>query len=200
MSSTPTVLLDNFESNNPCVASIGTDSTSSLLSAINHLTELGHQKIALLNGDFNSYISERRTLAFKSACQSNEIIVNDDAIRYGDYSIQCATLYVEAFLEMGTTAIICCSDLMAMGVITECIRLGKRVPEDISVIGFDDVPIAAHLSPPLTTIRQDRNNLGRLAFSTLQLLLNNIPIGRTLLRPELVIRDSTAKIQNKNSK
>jgi LacI family transcriptional regulator len=96
-------------------------------------------------------------------------------------------------LNNGATAIVCSSDLIASGVIAELRRLGKRVPEDVSVIGFDDLPVAQHLTPALTTVRQDRVCLGKSAFMMLDELIHNVSISKLLLRPELIVRESTGK-------
>ena len=95
---------------------------------------------------------------------------------------------------MGITAILCGNDLLASGVINECRKRGVKVPGDLSVIGFDDIPPAARLDPPLTTIRQDRTELGRSGFYTLHSLINRIPICRTMLRPQLIVRQSTGPV------
>ena len=98
------------------------------------------------------------------------------------------------FLKAGATAIICGNDLIAKGVISECNARGLRVPEDISVVGFDDIPMAEVLNPPLTTIRQERNEIGRCAYVMLNSLIQQIPISKTLVRPILIERGSTAKV------
>lgn len=192
----PTVLLDNIEENNPFVAYIGTDSGQGLETAVRHLKELGHKNVAFLNGDKNSMISKIRGFFFRKACEKYEINYGE-LIQYGDYTAECAKLYVEDFISNGATAIICSSDIMAMGAIAECENLGLKVPEDISVIGFDDLPLSAHMTPPLTTIRQERIDLGKQGYFTLYSLINGVKIGQTLLRPEFVIRGSTAQAKIK---
>ncbi|MDE7258923.1 MAG: substrate-binding domain-containing protein, partial [Lachnospiraceae bacterium] len=99
-------------------------------------------------------------------------------------------------LSMGITAILCGNDLIASGVIEECTLRGFRVPEDISVVGFDDLPTSAQLTPPLTTIRQDCITLGKCGFFSLNSLINHVPISRTMLRPQLVVRKSTSSVAN----
>ena len=70
-------------------------------------------------------------------------------------------------------------------------RLGLRVPGDVSVMGYDDLPLAAGCEPPLTTIRQDRLALGKSAFSLLDSLMNGVAVSKVLLRPQLIVREST---------
>ena len=98
------------------------------------------------------------------------------------------------FLENGITAIICNQDTLASATLTQCQQLGFQIPDDISIIGFDDLPIAACTSPPLTTIRQDRLELGKSGFFALSSLLNHIPISTYLLHAQLIQRESTGKV------
>ena len=191
----PTVLLDNIEPDNPFVAYIGTDSYEGMNAAVHYLHSMGHNSIAFLNGDSDSMISKNRTEAFLKACRNTGIYVDDNFIKYGDYTTECAGRFVKDFIEMGVTAIMCGSDIIAMGVISECQSLGYSIPDDISVIGFDDLPLSAHMTPSLTTIKQERINLGKLGFLTLYSLISGVHISHTLLRPAFVIRDSigTAK-------
>ena len=83
---------------------------------------------------------------------------------------------------------------LASATLTQCQQLGFQVPDDISIIGFDDLPIAACTSPPLTTIRQDRLELGKSGFFALSSLLNHIPISTYLLHAQLIQRESTGKV------
>ena len=200
MSSTkvPTVLLDNVEPYNSKVASLGTDNVAAFDQAIKHFYSLGHKKIAFINGEKDSMISYKRLSAFKQALKHYSLPRFDGQIVYGNYSQEGARVHVSSLLDMGVTAIICGSDIMAIGVISECSRLGYSVPNDISVIGYDDLPLSAHISPPLTSIKQDRCNLGKLGFSTLISLMNNVQISQTQLRPTFIIRQSTSSCKNKN--
>ena len=189
--SIPTVLLDNFIPENQKVAYIGTDNTEAMTQVIRHFHTLGHKKIAFLNGDEASMISVSRNTAFEYALSLFELERFDNQIQYGHYNPTTSRLHVPTFIEEDVTAIICGSDIMAMALMSEYQNKGYHVPHDISIIGFDDLPLSAHLTPPLSSVRQDRDSLGRLAFSTLRTLTDGIPISRTLLRPTLVERAST---------
>lgn len=194
----PTVLFDNYITSNPKVCYVGTDSFEGISLAVDHLFQLGHRKIAFLNGSPNSMVSTHRYQAFLDSMASNKLPARKELIEFGYYVSDCAKYHVPAFLEEGATAIVCGSDLIAKGVIDACLANGYQVPEDISVTGFDDLPAAQHFTPPLTTIRQDRTALGRCAYYALICLLNNISISKTLLRPILIDRSSTALYKNKN--
>lgn len=190
----PTVLLDNFIYDNPNVCYLGTDNYEGIDMAVKHLFSLGHQKIAFLNGSLYSLVSDQRLEAFEASMKEVGLEVSEDLVAYGHFVSDSAQYHVPGFLAAGATAIVCGNDLIAKGVIDECVARGFRVPEDISVIGFDDIPVAATTTPPLTTIHQERVELGKCAYAVLKSLINHISISKTLLRPRLVIRDSTTHI------
>lgn len=194
----PTVLLDNYIDKNAHVAYVGTDSYEGIDLAIEHLKLLGHKRIAFLNGEPNSMVSAHRHQAFLDSMRANRLEVFPELIAFGYYVSDCAKYHVPNFLAKGATAIVCGSDLIAYGVIEECKARGYKVPDDISVIGFDDLPSAAYFDPPLTTIRQDRLDLGKDSYAALSWLLNNVSISKSLLRAELVVRSSTAQVGNNN--
>ena len=194
----PTVLLDNFISDNPNVCYLGTDSYEGITMAVNHLINLGHKNIAFLNGSLYSLVSDQRQEAFESAMTAASLPIQKDLMAYGYYVSDSAKYHVPGFLAAGATAVVCGNDLIAKGVMEECTMRGFRVPEDVSVIGFDDISIAATFDPPLTTIRQERNELGRCAYDILNSLIHHIPISKTLLRPKLIERESTARCSHRD--
>ncbi|MDD7333640.1 MAG: LacI family DNA-binding transcriptional regulator [Lachnospiraceae bacterium] len=189
----PTVLFDNFIANNPNVCYIGTDSYEGIGMAVNHLFKLGHRDIAFLNGSLYSMVSDQRQEAFESSMTELGLEIRPDLMARGYYVSDSAKYHVPGFLAAGATAIVCGNDLIAKGVMEECVQRGFRVPEDISVIGFDDISLAATYNPPLTTIRQERNELGKCAYVILNSLIHHISISKTLLRPKLIERESTAR-------
>ena len=192
----PTVLLDNYIKKNPAVSYIGTDSFEGIDDAIAHLMGLGHSRIGLINGSRNSMISEQRRQAYIDSMTARNLPFSEDTMPYGYFVPEAAKPHVDKLLSMGITAILCGDDLIASGAVTELALRGLRVPEDISIIGFDDIPMAAKLNPPLTTIRQDRIELGKCGFFTLHSLINHVSIGRTLLRPQLIVRNSTGIVHS----
>lgn len=191
----PTILFDNFIDGNPNVGYLGTDSREGIHMAVEHLVSLGHRKIAFLNGSSGSLVSEERQEAFESAIKEYNIDCNTRMMARDDFVADSAYHHVPAFLEEGATAIVCGNDLIAQGAIDTCIKAGYHIPEDISIIGFDNLPIAATTEPPLTTISQQRNELGRCAFITLGALINHVSISKVMLRPQLVERQSTTIVK-----
>lgn len=193
----PTVLLDNFISENPNVCYIGTDSNEGISMAVKYLHNLGHENIAFLNGSPNSKVSDDRQDAFERSMENCGLTPKKELMAHGYYVAESAKYHVPGFLSSGASAIICGNDLIASGVIDECKLRGFNVPEDISVIGFDDIPLASTTEPSLTTIRQERNELGRCAYVALNSLVHHIPISTTTLRPKLIIRDSSCPCSKK---
>ena len=190
----PTALFDNYIKKNPNVGYVGTDNFEGIDSAVEHIYHLGHRRIAFLNGSVNSMVSEQRQQAFLESMENHGLPVDEALMANGYYVADSAKYHVPNFLAAGATAILCGNDLIAAGTIEVCRQKGFRVPDDISVIGFDDLPISVHLFPPLTTIRQDRIELGKSGYYTLNSLIHHVSIGKTLLRPQFVLRDSTAAV------
>lgn len=192
----PTVLFDNYVANKH-VAYIGSDYQTGIKSLVTHLNESGHKKIAFLNGSRNSYISNVRFQEFIRQMKALNLEIDDSLIDYCiNFLPETAKVCIPKFVEHGATAIICASDLIAAVTINELHRLGLRVPDDISVTGFDDLPIAKYLAPPLTTVRQERFILGKTAFTLLSELISGIPVSTKLLHSELIIRESVAKLED----
>lgn len=196
----PTVLFDNYIKKNPHVAYVGTDSFEGIDSAIDHLAALGHKRIAFFNGSPNSMVSDQRLQAYIDSLASHSLEYNDKLTAYSYYVVENAKYHVPVFLAEGATAILCSNDYLASGVIAECKLRGLQVPEDISVIGFDDLPVSTEIDPPLTTIRQDRIELGKCAYFAMNCLINHVSISRTMLRAQYIERASTAPPKiNKNA-
>lgn len=193
----PTVLLDNYIEHNNRVGYVGTDNYEGIDLAVSHLHQLGHKKIAFLNGSKNSMVSEQRQQSFINNISKYGLTADDNLMKFGYYVPDCAKDHVPGFIKNGATAIMCASDLIASGVVKEIHKLGLKVPGDISVIGFDDLPIASAMSPSLTTVRQDRIDLGKSAFLLLEGLINNVSASKLLLRAKFVQRESTGPLKNK---
>lgn len=188
----PTVLLDNVVYNKN-VACVGVDNQQGIFYAVEHLAQLGHRKIAMLNGETASRVSRERLSGFRLGMEKYGLTVRSELIRHGDYMADCAGEFVGYFVREGATAIVCASDLLAHGVLRELYRLGLRVPDDVSVVGFDDLPLASYTTPSLTTIRQNRLAIGKNVCMVMEQVMNGNSINRLLLMPELVVRESTGR-------
>ena len=193
----PTVLYDNYIKDNPYIASVGCDSQEGFDLAVRHLMKLGHKKIGLISGPLDSYILKARYNAYLNALNKYGLEINENYIGLGYYVAESTKTYIPRLLDQGVTAILFSHDIRAISAITECLDRDVRIPEDLSIIGFDDLPIAAYSEPPHTTIRQDRLALGKCGYYAMNCLLNNVPIGSILLRAPLIVRESTGPVPNR---
>lgn len=192
----PTVLYDNYIKDNPYVASIGCDSQEGFDLAVRHLVKLGHSKIGLISGPLDSYIIKARYNAYLNALNKYGLEINENYIGLGYYVAESTKTYIPKLVDSGVTAILFSHDVRAISAITECMDRDIQIPSDLSIIGFDDLPMAAYTEPPLTTIRQDRIALGKCGYYAMNCLLNQVPIGSILLRAPLIIRSSTGPAAN----
>lgn len=191
-SHTPVVLYDNRVVGNPSSAYVGADNDEGMDLAVDHLMKLGHKKIGYLSQSLGSYILQVRHRAFFQAMHRHGLKTLPSQARTSFYLSEILEKHLPQLIDQGMTAIICNQDTLANTVLMQCQQTGLHVPEDLSIIGFDDVPICPYTTPPLTTIRQDRIELGKSGYYALHSLLNNVSIGTLLLHTQLVVRSSTA--------
>ena len=160
--------------------------------AVAHLQGLGHRKIGYLSGFLGSFINQQRYDAFFQALRAHGLPHEESLGGSSSYTAACLETCLPALLAQGVTAIVCSHDLLAHALMVHARERGLRVPEDLSVVGFDDLPLSAHTAPPMTTLRQDRLEIGRSAYHALKSLQGGIPISTILLHARLVERQSTA--------
>jgi LacI family repressor for deo operon, udp, cdd, tsx, nupC, and nupG len=176
---------------------VGVDNAAAAETAVRHLLELGHRRIAHIAGGRRNAMTAERSSGYRQALRNFGLVPVADLVSYGDYSIESGTRAARALLDLSRppTAIFAANDDMAIGAMNEAKARGMRVPEDISVVGFDDVPFAASCDPPLTTIRQPFFDMGTAAMDTLYGLLKDQPPKPhiRLLPTDLMIRQTTAK-------
>ena len=193
-SHTPAVLFDNDIKGNPAVASVGVDNNEGMELAVEYLKSLGHKKIGYLSGALGSQVFLLRHRAFYGALKQNGLSSDPQLSGSSYYISECIQKHLPRLLDRGVTAIVCSHDQLANAALVQLKELGKRVPEELSIIGFDDLPISPYTDPPLTTIRQDRPKLGKCGYYALDSLLNDVPIGTILLHSQLVMRGSCGPI------
>ena len=187
---TPTVLYDNHVSINPNVTYIGTNNQEGMELAVEYLKNMGHRKIGYLSYELTSYIYQRRYYAFMQAMLENGLPSDPELTGSARHVSECLNQHLPRLLEAGCTAVVCSHDILAHSVMVHCQELGLRVPEDVSILGYDDIPLCRYTIPPLTTIRQDRINLGKSAFYALTSQMNHVCVSSLLLHAELIKRGS----------
>jgi LacI family transcriptional regulator len=176
---------------------VDADFTNGVEQGMEHLISLGHRRFALLPGPMSLISVRVRRRGYLNALRKHAIPETDGYILEGEFSSESGhALAIKAMQQPNPpTALVCGDDLIAFGAIQALKELGYRVPEDVSVIGFDDINLARFSSPPLTTIRQDTYQKGRITAETLLSFMqnkNDTSPRQILLDTTLVIRNSTA--------
>ena len=175
------------------VPAVGTDDRQAIDLAVHHLSQLRHRRIGLAVGPDRYVVVQRKLQAFGPALARH---IGDDAqplIEHSLFSVEGGAVAAARLLAQGATAIVAGSDLMALGAIGAVRSAGLRVPEDVSVVGYDDSVIMPFTDPPLTTIRQDVPAIGEAAVAALleQIEGRSPTAAELLFRPQLVVRGST---------
>ncbi|GAA4892949.1 LacI family DNA-binding transcriptional regulator [Streptomyces coeruleoprunus] len=192
----PYVLIDPAQEPPPGVVSVGATNWQGGVTATEHLLSLGHERIALLAGPRRGRCAGARVAGYRSALLAAGVPRREEYVRFGESTEEGAARRVRELLDLPEppTAVFACSDGMALGAYRAVAERGLRVPHDISVVGFDDLPEARWATPGLTTVRRP---LSEIAATALRLLVRMMsgerPEGtRTELSTHLVVRASTA--------
>jgi DNA-binding LacI/PurR family transcriptional regulator len=186
--SIPTVLLDTAPAG-PRSLTLSIDYAQGIHEAVDHLLALNHRRIAFIAGPLHLQSARARQSAFISRLQSRGITVEEDLMQTGDHRIEGGTLAMENLLKLKQrpSAVIASNDLTAIGALGVIFEAGLRVPDDISLVGFDDISFARLTQPPLTTVRVSRSDLAVTAFTALEKLVkNDADIGDETNRSELI--------------
>ena len=165
-----------------------------------HLIDLGHEEFALIGGPKNSQITEYRLQGFLSAMKMADLKCEVDRLRFGAFQMDTGRLLAKELVDMhpSVTAIVCMSDDLAIGALKAIREAGKRVPEDISVVGFDNVKYSEYSQPALTTVTQPAKRLGAAAMVSLYEMLGQSKVtnGSVQFEAEIVIRESCGPNRN----
>ena len=188
----PTVLV-NAPIDGLGFATVSCDDASAAEQAFQHLISLGHERIGLLLGPSDHVPSRRKLAAALRAADAAGFPISPERIAHSLYSLEAAQASTRRLLRADVTGIVAASDPMALGAIRAVRRAGLRVPDDVSVVGFDDSALMSSIDPPLTTIRQPIDAMGRLVIEllTAQIAGAGAPHEEMLFEPELVVRSST---------
>jgi LacI family transcriptional regulator len=178
------------------VTSVGSTNFAGGLTATRHLLALGHRRIAYLGGQVDAAHNQARMHGYRAALEADGISVPAGYIRTGRFLYQDGVVGTATLLDLPQppTAVFAGSDETAAGVIEAARARGLRIPEDLSVVGFDDTQVAQFISPPLTTVRQPLREMGGVALRTALRLANGEKLDshHVELATELVVRHSTA--------
>ncbi len=209
--SSPIVLVDRVIEMDEVKASIVVDNVAGAYKGTNYLIGLGHTQILHITGPKKGTISQERQTGYEQALNEAGITPDPNMILSGHFKLEWGYKAMAEAFEKGLafTAVFCGNDLIALGAMKYLKEQGKRIPEDCSVLGYDDIQIASHVDPPLTTIRQPKYQMGYQAVDTMVKLLSKDELpaidgltaeasayGRKIvLSTELIIRETCAPLK-----
>jgi len=195
------------ESHRPCVLVghhpdypetpwVDVENVAGAKSMMEHLISLGHRRIAMIAGPQTNVAGRDRLAGYRQALAQAGIAYDDALVAAGDFTEESGYYATQRLLPAEPTAIFAASDLMAAGAIKALTQAGRRVPEEMSVAGYDDAPIATLVNPPLTTVQQLVIDLGRAAAEKLISLLENYStsVQSQPLSTRLIVRQSTRAV------
>jgi DNA-binding LacI/PurR family transcriptional regulator len=161
--------------------------------AVQHLIQLGRQRIAFLGGPSHDLETQLRYQGYETALQEAGRTIDPTLVAYGDYTSKSGAEAIQRLLEQAPNldAVFVNSDVMAIAAMRTLREQGCRVPEDVAVVGYDDISLAMHCDPPLTTIRQNIQEAGRLLVQNLMQYLETRIVTNVTMPVELVVRKSS---------
>lgn len=189
----PTILMGTLPNSPFCFVDV--DNRAAARQATEHLIGLGYREIACItNAELKYTAAADRLQGYRDALEAAAIPYDERMVRYGNFSPESGYEQMHSIHEDGARprAVFVASDVVAIGAIAAIHEAGLRIPEDVALVGFDDVPLSRYLDPPLTTVHLPAREMSRLACSMLmQLIAGEAPAeGQVLLKTDLVIRKS----------
>jgi len=184
----------------PGLAVVAVDNFSGALQATQHLINQGRRKIGIITGPLTWWEARERYAGWEAAMHQSNLPTPSSLVFEGEWTASSGEQGLRMLLNKGQNidAIFASSDQIALGALGTAHRLGRRIPEDLAIVGFDNIPESAYFWPPLTTVYQQLIDVGRIAVQTLQRMieanrqskvLDELPA--TLVKPELIVRDSS---------
>lgn len=184
----------------PNLAVVAIDNRAGGQMATEHLLNQGRRHVGLITGPLDWWEARERHLGWQEALQGAGLAVEDNLVMEGDWSPASGERGLRRLLEQrpDVDAVFACNDQMALGVLRAARQMGRRVPDDLAVVGFDDIPEAAYFYPPLSTVRQDLVDFGCRAVTELRRAVDARDEGQpvpppqsVLLRPQVIVRESS---------
>jgi DNA-binding LacI/PurR family transcriptional regulator len=165
----PLVLID-FDLPSPLVSTLRVDYGAGIRQAVHHLAALGHRQITFISGPHTLHSAKARMETFRTAAKEARFSAKDARVVEANHTLEGGMLAFERLQARGElpTAIMCSNDMTAIGVLRSAYSIGLRVPQDLSIVGFDDIRFAQFTTPPLTTVQMSRVDLARSAFQALR--------------------------------
>jgi DNA-binding LacI/PurR family transcriptional regulator len=198
----PIVLVNDQHEDQPGVAvhSVMIMNEEGTFALTNHLLNLGHRRIAYIGDQYGYQSDVERHAGYAKALDEAKITLREDFSVRGDGKAEAAVRATNGLLSLSQppTAIVCYNDMTALGAMRAIRMHGFSIPEDISVVGFDDLFVSAYTEPPLTTVRQPMRQMGQQAMESLLHLMNGEPsVPQIRIKAEVIVRNSTARVVKK---
>lgn len=189
----PTVLVNGGLRNTDLIR-VATDEADGTALAVRHLIGLGHKDIGFIGGESHMTTTSIKLRAFRKTLKEEGLDIREEWLLPDSFSIDSGKRQMLKMLDMKKrpTAVFCVNDYTAIGAIKAAAEAGLAVPDDMSIVGFDDIPLAHHFIPELTTVSQQAHELGRTAVKVLKAMMNKEKVKKlTTLEPQLIVRQST---------
>ena len=179
----------------PNLLGIDFDNHEGVSLAVRHLHALGHQRIAFISGPLDHADAEQRLSGYRAELKALKLAYNAKLVVNSDFSEPGGYRAAQQLIQSGVkfSGLIAANDQMAYGARLALSRSGLRVPEDVSLVGFDDLPHSAYTLPPLTTVRQSIYEVGTQAAQAVLQLLSGVSSTMEQIPAELVVRESTRR-------
>jgi LacI family transcriptional regulator len=194
--SVPIVFMDVGQMG-PRMSHVSIDYGYGIRQAVDHVAGLGHRHVAFITGPLDLHSARTRRQAFVDGLRHHKIALDRKLVREGTHTAAGGEKAMQELLRLARTptAVVCSNDWTAIGALHAIHAAGLRVPEDLSLVGFDDIPLASYTNPALTTIRMSARDVGSTAFQALFSLIGEEHVEGDVYQvpTQLVVRDSTAK-------
>ena len=181
----------------PRMSHVLIDYANGIRQGVDHVIELGHKRIAFITGPLDLHSARTRRQAFLDGMRARRTPTDSKLVREGTHTADGGRLAMTALLKLPKrpTAVVCSNDWTAIGALHAIDAAGLRVPEDISIVGFDDIPLASYTKPPLTSVRMSAGDVGSTAFDALFRLIGGERLEGDVYQvpTQLVVRASTAR-------
>lgn len=181
----------------PRMSHVSIDYGNGVRQAVDHVVELGHRQVAFITGPLDLHSARTRRQAFVDGMRHHRLAPERKLIREGTHTAEGGQKAMAELLRLAKppTAVVCSNDWTAIGALHAIHAAGLRVPEDISLVGFDDIPLASYTNPALTTVRMSARDVGATAFQALFALIGQERVEGDVYQvgTQLIVRESTAK-------
>jgi len=185
----------------PRMSHVSIDYGNGVRQSVDHVVGLGHKSIAFITGPLDLHSARTRRQAFVDGLRHHLIPIERKLIREGTHTAEGGEKAMKELLKLSKepTAVVCSNDWTAIGALHAIHAAGLRVPEDVSLVGFDDIPLASYTNPALTTVRMSANDVGSTAFQALFSLIGEDHVEGDVYQvpTRLIIRESTTKPRRK---